>query len=101
MYRYTVSPNTMSTAVTAVFQSLHRSACEERALVLLAVGIPSVIATDGGQFLLEVDIAHAAVALSELRHYEAESRPPPPPPPAPRLHGFAWVGCLAYVAIRL
>ena len=91
----------MSAAVTAVFQSLHRSACEERALVLTAVGIPSVVAMQGGQFLLEVDVANVAVALTELRHYEAESRPAPPPPPPQRLHGYAWIGCLAYVAILL
>jgi membrane associated rhomboid family serine protease len=91
----------MSAAVTEVFRSLHRSACEERAFVLAAVGIPSGVATDGAQFLLEVDVANATVALNELRHYEAESRPAPPPPPPLRVHRNAWVGCVAYVAILL
>jgi rhomboid protease GluP len=91
----------MSAAVTAIFRSLHRAACEERAFVLAAVGIPSSIATDGAQFLLEVDVANAAAALNELRHYELESRPAPAPPPAPRLHQNAWVGCVVYAAVLL
>jgi rhomboid protease GluP len=92
----------MSSAVTEVFRSLHRSACEERAFVLAAVGIGSSIVIHGGQFLLEVDVADAVVALNELRHYDAESRAaPPPPPPPPRLHKNAWVGCVVYVAILL
>jgi rhomboid protease GluP len=91
----------MSAAVTEVFRSLHRSACEERAFVLAAVGIGSAVVMRAGQFLLEVDVADAAAALNELRHYEAESRPAPPPPPAPRLHKNAWVGCVAYAAILL
>jgi rhomboid protease GluP len=92
----------MSSAVTEVFRSLHRSACEERAFVLAAVGIGSSIVIHGGQFLLEVDVADAVVALNELRHYDAESRAaPPPPPPPPRRHKNAWVGCVVYVAILL
>ena len=70
--------------------------------MLAAVGIGSAVVMHGGQFLLEVDVADAVVALNELRHYEAESRAaPPPPPPPPRLHKNAWVGCVAYVAILL
>lgn len=91
----------MSAAVTEVFRSLHRAACEERAFVLTAVGIPSAVVMDGGQFVLEVDVANGPVALTELRQYEAERRPAPAPPPAPRLHKNAWVGCVAYVAILL
>jgi rhomboid protease GluP len=92
----------MSAAVTEVFRSLHKSPCEERAFVLAAVGIGSAVVMHGGQFLLEVDVADAAVALNELRHYESESRAAPPaPPPPPRLHKNAWVGCVVYVAILL
>jgi rhomboid protease GluP len=91
----------MSAAATEVFRSLHRSACEERAFVLAAVGIPSGVAMHAGLFLLEVDLANVAAALAELRQYDAESRPAPPPPPQPRLYPNAWIGCVAYVAILL
>jgi rhomboid protease GluP len=87
------------TAGIDIYRSLRRSACDERALVLLALGIPSTVRGDGVQFFLEVDEAQLDVALVELRHYEAESRPPPLPPPAPELYPYAWVGCLGYVAI--
>lgn len=87
------------TAAIVIYRSLRRSACEERALVLLAIGIPSAVRGDGVQFFLEVDNAQVDLALTELRHYEMESRPPPPPPPAPKLYPYAWLGCVGYVAI--
>jgi rhomboid protease GluP len=91
----------MSAAATEIYRSARRSACEERALVLAAVGIPSAIRIDGALFLLEVDVEQLHLALSELGHYEAESRPAPPPPPPARLHPYAWIGCVVYVAILL
>ena len=39
--------------------------------------------------------------LTHLLKYEAENRPPPPPPPAPRTWPYAWVGCVAYVAVLM
>ena len=93
----------MSAAATEIYRSARRSACEERSLVLAAVGIPSAIRVDGPVFLLEVEDAQLHLALSELGHYEAESRPAPAlpvPPPAP-LHPHAWLGCLIYVAVLL
>jgi rhomboid protease GluP len=91
----------MSASVTEVFRSLQRSACEERALVLSALGILSAVVMRDGYFLLEVDVADLTTALTQLRHYDFESLPAPPPPPPPRLHEYAWVGCVAYVAILL
>jgi len=69
--------------------------------VLAAVGIPSAIRIDGALFLLEVDVEQLQLALSQLSHFEAESRPAPPPPPPARLHPYAWIGCVVYVAILL
>jgi rhomboid protease GluP len=87
----------MSAAVVEVFRSTRRAACDERALMLLAIGIPSTIHFDGLQFVLEVDAAEAARAASQLAQYELERRPaPPPPPPSPRQPN-AWVGCIVYV----
>lgn len=84
-----------------VFRSHRRRACEERQLVLTAVGIVAEVVPDFGEFLLQVDTRDAAEAVRHLAQYESENRPPPPAPPAPRLYPHAWVGCLGYVATLL
>ncbi len=87
-------------ALVTVFRSPRRRDCEERLLVLTAVGIPGQLAFDG-QCLIEVAAADAASAQAHLRQYEQENPPPPPPPPAPRLHPHAWIGCVLYVAVLM
>jgi membrane associated rhomboid family serine protease len=84
-----------------IFRSPHRSECDERALVLVAVGIAAVIGFDGLDFVLQVDEADVAAALAQLRQYAAESRPAPLPPPPPPSHRGAWVGCALYVLVLL
>jgi rhomboid protease GluP len=84
-------------ALVEVFRSLRRRASDERAFVLAAVGIQSVVTFAGARFILWVSEADAPRALAHLRQYESENRPLPPPPPPPRLYPNAWVGCLAYV----
>jgi membrane associated rhomboid family serine protease len=81
----------------AVFRSRRRRECDERLLVLTAVGIAGDVVYDSGEFLLLVDAPDAAGAARHLVHYESENRPPPPAPPPPRLYPHAWVGCLLYV----
>jgi membrane associated rhomboid family serine protease len=81
----------------AVFRSLRRRPSEERALVLVAVGIESEVTFTRAGFVLWVNEADASRAVAHLRQYEIENRPVPPPPPPPRLYPNAWVGCLAYV----
>ena len=80
-----------------VFRSRRRRACEERQLVLLAVGVVAELVPDEGEFLLQVDAQDAAYAARHLAQYESENRAPPPPPPPPRLYPHAWVGCVLYV----
>jgi rhomboid protease GluP len=80
-----------------VFRSLRRRSCDERALVLTAVGIESAVTFAGAGFILWVSEPDAPRALHHLRLYETENRPRPPPPPPPRLYPDAWVGCLCYV----
>jgi len=80
-----------------VFRSRRRRACEERQLVLLAVGVVAELVPGEGEFLLQVDGQDAAYAARHLAHYESENRAPPPPPPPPYLHPHAWVGCVLYV----
>jgi rhomboid protease GluP len=84
-----------------VYRSIRRRPCEERALVLVAVGIQSAVTFAGTGFILWVNEADAPQARAHLRQYETENRPPPPAPPPPRLYPYAWIGCLAYVVCLL
>jgi rhomboid protease GluP len=84
-----------------VFRSRRRRACEERQLVLTAVGLVAEVVPDFGEFLLQVDPQDAAEAARHLAQYESENRPPPPAPPPAPLHPHAWVGCLGYAATLL
>jgi rhomboid protease GluP len=87
--------------LTTVFRSPRRRDCDERALVLTAVGLEAQVALGQGEFLLLVAAADAGAALRELLQYDAENRAPPPAPPAPRLYPYAWVGCIAYALVLL
>jgi len=80
-----------------VFRSLRRRPCDERALVLTAVGIESAVTFAGARFILWVSETDAPRAVAHLGLYESENRPAPPPPPPPRLYPNAWVGSLFYV----
>jgi rhomboid protease GluP len=90
-----------SPELVTVFRSRRRRACEERLLVLTAVGIDGVLAPAEGEFRLQVESAVAAEARQHLQQYESENRPPPPPPPPPPLHPHAWAGCAGYVGVLL
>jgi membrane associated rhomboid family serine protease len=86
-------------AGTEVYRSLRRRDCEDRAFMLGAVGIASVIVLRGDdEFSLEVAAPDAPRALIHLTQYEAENRPPEPVPAAPPLHSNAWAGCVGYAA---
>lgn len=91
----------MSAAVIEVFRCTRRPDCDERALVLAAIGIAATIHYDGLQYSLEVDAEDAARATTQLEQYELERRPPPPPLPPPPRYPYAWVGCIGYVATLL
>lgn len=80
-----------------VYRSRRRRPCDERLLVLIAVGIAGLVVPAYGEFLLQVEALDAADAIRQLAQYEAENRAPPPPPP-PRLYPYAGVGCLLYAA---
>jgi rhomboid protease GluP len=81
------------------YRSPHKSDCDDRAFMLMAVGIPSRLDFDGQHYFLMVDEAYYEAARAHLYRYAREVRPPPVPPPPPRLHPFAWVGCVAYAFI--
>jgi len=95
----------MSAALVAVFHSARRAACDERALVLLALGITSLIERTEDGFVLLVEADDFARSTSQLRAYEVErqlerARARAVPPPL-ELHGAAWVGCLVYAAVLI
>ena len=89
--------------LTIVFRSRRRRECDERLLVLTAVGVEGFVAPapDWSEFLLQVDAAQAELAVRHLVQYEAENRAPLPPPPPPSLYPHAWIGCAAYVLVLL
>jgi membrane associated rhomboid family serine protease len=87
--------------LTTVFRSPRRRECDERLLVLTAMGMEGEVTHGDGEFLVQVAPSDAGAATLHLLQYEAENRPAPAPPPAPRVYRFAWVGCLGYVAVLL
>lgn len=84
--------------LVTVFRSAYRRECNERLLVLTAVGVEAVITAAEGAFLLQVAPQDAGYAIRHLLQYEAENRPTPPPPPPP-VYAHAWVGCAIYVLV--
>jgi membrane associated rhomboid family serine protease len=86
----------MSTpAMQEVFRAPNRRPCEERALVLTAVGIGALTRFEAGWFVLTVDDVDLDAARRQLAAYESENRPLPPQPPH-RMHPHAWLGSLGY-----
>jgi membrane associated rhomboid family serine protease len=89
-----------------VYRSVSRADCDERAFMLGAVAIPSVVSFDGESCLLLVEPGDAANARFHLDRYANElgaatsSLATTTPPPV-RLHDNAWVGCLVYVLVLL
>jgi membrane associated rhomboid family serine protease len=78
-----------------VFRAPQRRPCEERALVLMAVGISPLTRLEAGWFVLTVEEPDLEAARRQLALYESENRPLPLPPPL-RLHRRAWLGSVAY-----
>jgi membrane associated rhomboid family serine protease len=93
----------MSAALVAVYRSSRKAACDERALVLLALGIVSLIERAEDGFVLLVDADEGARAQQQLRSYELEReldrQRTAVAPPKVAVHGAAWVGCLLYVLV--
>jgi membrane associated rhomboid family serine protease len=88
-------------ALVAVARSVSRRACEERALVLHAVGIASELASDGKEWLLLVESDLEEAATTHLERYRAENPERPPPSPAAPPYAYAWIGSVAYSLVLL
>lgn len=89
------------TQPAAVFRSARRGACDERGLVLVAVGISCEVQFDDGYVVL-VEAAERETALQQLWMYEQDRsrRPPPPVEVAPPRPG-GWRGSLVYIIVLL
>ncbi len=86
---------------STVYRSPRHRDCNERLLMLTAVGIGGVIVLGAGEFLLRVPSESATYATRQLLEYEHENRPQPPSPAPAPLYTWAWVGCVAYALVLL
>jgi len=84
-----------------VFRSFRRTACEERGLVLHAVGIDSQVVWLGPNWALLVPATAFDEALVQLAVYEHENPPRRAPPGVEPSHRGAWAGSVAYAAVML
>jgi membrane associated rhomboid family serine protease len=90
--------------LAGVYGSLTRAACDERAFVLNAVGIASVIEFDGFNFRLAVRAGDLPAATAHLRAYDDERRAARAvrvAAPAAPVHAIPWLGTVFYVLILL
>jgi len=87
----------------AVYRSVSRAACNERALVLTAVNIASEVRYDGVEFLLCCSVADAPWAVAHLGQYDNENRPSSSAGVrvVARWHPHAWIGVIAYAAVLI
>lgn len=88
--------------VQEVYRSPQLADCDERAFVLLAVGVPSAIGADPDFYRVYVDEMHAPEARAQLARYEAEQRHAAAlraaafAAPPPRRHPRAVLGAVLY-----
>jgi rhomboid protease GluP len=87
--------------LSTVYRSPRRRDCDERLLVLTAVGVHAIVVLGEGAFLLQVPTESAGYATRHLLQYDSENRAPPPAPPPAPVYPHAWVGCVAYVAVLM
>jgi rhomboid protease GluP len=81
-----------------VFRALTPRSCDDRALVLEAVGVPAVMVRDGAAYALLVAADHAAAATLELERYARENMPVFRAP-APKLHSGAVLSAAGYALV--
>lgn len=81
-----------------VYRSRRRRTCEERALVLAAVGIASQVVAFDRAFVLQVAARDVPAASAHLTQYELENSAHRPAPPPSRQFPHAWIGCAGYAA---
>ncbi|HTT39181.1 MAG TPA: rhomboid family intramembrane serine protease [Burkholderiales bacterium] len=86
-------------ALVEVYRSYRRADCDERALVLAAIGVASELVSLSDGFALLVPEDSVTTAVTELKDYSEESfsRQPEPGPISP--HPDAWLGSAGYAVV--
>ena len=88
------------TDMIEVFSAPGRAQCDDRAFMLSAVNIPSVVEAGLGGYVIRVPYAQAAFATHHLWQYEQELRSRQPVASAEiSPYPYAWTGGALYVAI--
>lgn len=87
--------------IVEVYRSFWRPSCEERALVLHAMGIASQTVSNGRDWALFVAAEQEMDARAQLKRYERENPPRARPAPPEPLHRGAWIGSLGYACVVL
>ncbi len=97
----TALPHDQLDGHVVVFRSPSRTACEERALLLVSRDIGCMVSLVPEGYAVKVAPDAAARALHEIFRYQQENPPPRPPAPPPRVHHWAWVGSVLYFVLLL
>jgi rhomboid protease GluP len=88
-------------ALIDVYRSARKSDCEDRAFVLMAVGIPSEVGLDDVVHVVRVAPAWLAHAQHHLWHYESERHSRTAVQPPMRRFAQAWIGCVVYLVVLM
>jgi membrane associated rhomboid family serine protease len=86
-------------ALVEVYRSNRRADCDERSLVLAAVGIASELVWLGDSFVLLVPEESVITAATHLKDYDEESSSREPEPTPASLHPDAWLGSAGYAVV--
>lgn len=86
---------------TPIFTSKRAHPCEQRSLVLMAVGIESEIVPAEDHYVLLVAADRADAARAQLDRYEAENRVVELPPAPFFTHPNAWLGSVVYAVLLI
>lgn len=84
-----------------IYRSTAAAACEQRALVLRAMGMRSEILLLDGAFLLMVEPEAARSAEEQLRQYDTENIAKPTPAQLPKPRMLAWLALASYAFILI
>jgi len=86
-------------ALVEVYRSDRRADCDERSLVLAAVGVASELVWLGDSFALLVPEESIITAATHLKDYEEESSSREPEPTPISVHPDAWLGSAGYAVV--
>jgi rhomboid protease GluP len=86
-------------ALVEIYRSYRRADCDERALVLAAVGVASELVSLGDSFALLVPEESVTAAVTHLKDYDEENLSRQREPGPIRAHPDAWLGSAGYAVV--